>query len=373
MKNNSNELFGLPPLINAAGTLTKLGGCRMRPEAAQAMADASRHFIGFADLQKESGRRIAELLGVESALVTAGAASALTQAAAACMAGIDEVQRSQLPQGAHRNEIIIMRSHRNPYDQAMRMAGAKFIEIGSAIETHAWELDGAINDKSAAVAFFLQSEMYEGSLGLKNTIDISHRNNIPVIIDAAAELPPKSNLWSIAQEGGDLVIFSGGKDIRGPQTSGLMVGRRDLVAAAAFHTAPNYGVARPMKAGKEIVAGLVKALELYLEEDEDARFERWNAQSGRLIEALSSIPLLQVKAYTPSQPRIQPSVIPRIKVRIREASNRTVDSIIKDLLTGEPPIVVDRSGDAIVLNVHFIEEQEVDVLISRFKSVMEVK
>ena len=255
---NKNEwLISVPKVINVAGTLTELGGCWVWPEAIEAMRDVSDLFLDFGRYHLAAGEYIAGLLEVDAAMVTSGAAAGLIQAAAACMAMKNENERMRLPEAGQKSEIIVMRSHRNAYDQALRMAGATFIEIGSGIETHPWELEAALNLRTAAVVFFLQSEMLDCSLPLQQTLEIAHHNDIPVIVDAAAELPPKKNLWELAQQGSDLVLFSGGKEIRGPQTSGLMVGKRDLIDAAHFHSAPNEGVGRPLKAGKEIVAGVI--------------------------------------------------------------------------------------------------------------------
>ncbi|HZK12345.1 MAG TPA: aminotransferase class V-fold PLP-dependent enzyme, partial [Atribacterota bacterium] len=217
-------------VINAAGTYTVYGGSLVSNEVIRAMEIASHNFVDIDELLQKTGEYIAKLIGVEAALITAGAAAGLTLSAAACMAGSKPEFINALPNTeGMKNEIIIMRCHRNPYDNAMVLAGAKFIEIGNGIETHSWELEAAIGEKTAAVAFFVQAEMLEASLPLTKVIEIAHAKNIPVIVDAAAELPPIENLSKFMKMGADIVLFSGGKDLRGPQSSGLMLGKKDMV------------------------------------------------------------------------------------------------------------------------------------------------
>lgn len=361
---------GVNRLINAAGTLTELGGTRMLPQAAQAMAESGASFVDLELLQKRAGEQIAGMLGVEAAFVASGAAAGLIQAAAACMAGKDPHLRDQLPGAVPKNEIVIMRSHRNPYDQALRLSGAKLVEIGNAIETGVWELEYAIRESTAAVVFFLQSEMLDSSLRLAETIQIAHQAGIPVIVDAAAELPPKSNLWSIAQAGADLVIFSGGKDIRGPQTSGLIVGRADLIEAVQYHSAPNDGVGRPMKTGKEIIIGLLTALRIYLEEDEQERFRVWERLAAEMQAALAGIQGIRVKRYDPSQPRVQPPVIPRLLLAVNPDFPLTAGDILRELRNGSPPIVLDRIRDGLIINFHTLTPEESKVVEARLVEVL---
>ncbi len=260
--------------------------------------------------------------------MTAGASPALVQATAACVAGTDPFLRNRLPSNPpERNEIIIQRIHRNPYDKAIPTAGAKFIEIGDGFKTQPWELENTITELTAAVFFALHAEMMDASLSLEKTIQIAHAHNVPVIVDAAAELPPKANLWNLTQRGADIVVFSGGKDIRGPQTSGLMVGRK-IIEAADFNGAPHYGVGRPMKASKELVVGFVAALECYLAEDEDARFKVWRQIQHDMLAEFNTIPHILAEPFIPTQMGIHPVCIPKLKLDLDEASKITIDDLM---------------------------------------------
>jgi len=358
-------------VINSRGTLTSLGGSRMFPSAAQGMVEASACFVELTELSRKAGDYVSKLLNVEASIITAGAAAGLTEAAAACMAGTDAYLRSKLPDPIPKNEIIIQCTHRNPFERAIRISGATLCEIGNAIETHPFELEGAINEHTAAVVFFLQAEMLDASLRLEETLEIAHHFNVPVIVDAAAELPPKSNLWTIAQKGADLVIFSGGKDLRGPQSSGLMVGRKDLIEAAALQTAPyEYSVARPMKASKETILGLVAAIEEYLLEDEPERFHQWNLMCEHLEQALADLPELFTKRTRPNQPKLQPAVIPRIAIGLEPSAGFSLDDLNQNLQSGSPKILVTQMNGSILINPHTLTMEEIQIIISRIKEIV---
>ena len=371
MANDYYKTLGIPRVINVSGTLTALGGSRMFPAAAEAMAYASQYFVNMFEVQEKVGARIAELLNVEAALVTAGAAAGLVQSAAACMAGCDPYLRSRLPDVAPaKREIIVMRSHRNPYDQALKTAGARLVEIGDAVRTQTWELEGSINENTAAILFVMQSEVLDASLTFSETLTSAHAFGVPVIVDAAAELPPKSNLWRLVHQGADLVLFSGGKDMRGPQTSGLIVGRKDLVQAAAYHSAPYHSVGRPMKASKEICIGLLAALECYLAEDEHHRFDVWKKQQERFLQSLGGVEELRVSSFEPVQPGIHPLHIPRVKISFTNQFPMSTEAFVELLKRGDPCIYVDRHKDVIILNMHTLLENEVDIVIDKIKSII---
>jgi L-seryl-tRNA(Ser) seleniumtransferase len=190
-------------------------------------------------------------------------------------------------------------------------------------------------------------------------------------VDAAAELPPKSNLWTISQKGADLVIFSGGKDIRGPQSSGLIVGRKDLIEAAALQTAPyEYSIARPMKASKETILGLVAAIEEYIKEDETERFHQWNLFCDQIEEALAEIPELVTKRLKPDQPKIQPAGIPRIAIGLELSAGFTLDNLYQLLQSGNPKILVTQNNGSILINPHTLTLEEIQIIISRVKEIV---
>jgi D-glucosaminate-6-phosphate ammonia-lyase len=225
------EQLGVRRVINAYEHLTRLGGSIMDPEVLAAMTEASQWYIDLDQLQERVGQRIAARIGVEAAYVTGGAAAGLLISAAACIAGTDPARITRLPDTrGMRNEIVVERSHRNRYDHALRQVGATFVEYGYARGTEPWELEAAITPQTAAVAYCVTNAT-PWSLPLPTVATIAHRHGLPVIVDAAAELPPAENLRRFVDEGGDLVVFSGGKGLRGPQPSGLILGRRDLIVA----------------------------------------------------------------------------------------------------------------------------------------------
>ena len=362
--------LNLPRVINAAGTLTSLGGCRTRPEAIEAMRQAAGNFVPFEDLQIKTGEHLARILSVPAALVTAGAAPGLTLAIAAGMVGDDLALAGRLPEPPPKNKILIQCCHRNPFERAISLAGATLVQIGDAIRTRPADLVSAIDEHTAAVVFFLQGEMLEASLRLSETLEIAHKHKVPVIVDAAAELPPKSNLWEFAQRGADLVLFSGGKDLRGPQASGLMVGRPDLIASARMHSAPHENVAgRPLKPGKEAVMGLVAAVEAYLEEDETARFAEWERIAAHLEEALGNIPGLRVGRFIPTQPFIQPAITPRVAIKLDDQTALTNSSLKFALRQGDPAIYVEIIQEQIVFNTHTLTMAEAGIIHSRIAQI----
>ena len=358
-------------LINAAGTLTSLGGCRTRPEVMDAMAKVAGQFVPLAGLHALAGEHLAKILGVEAAMVTPGAAAGLTLATAACLVGDDPKLASQLPLPPTKHKVIIQCCHRNPFERAISLAGASLLQIGDAIHTRRFDLESALDDSVGAVVFFLQGEILDASLSLSETLDIAHRYAIPVIVDAAAELPPKENLWVLAQMGADLVIFSGSKDLRGPQTSGLMVGRADLIHQAMAQTAPyEHVIGRPLKTGKEIVAGMVKAVEMYLEEDEPARFSMWKEIALYLAGQLNAMDTLSARIFTPSQPSIQPACIPRVALSFDPGSEQSPVKWKDALWQGKPSIAVEAVRDEIWLNPHTLTMEEAEIILQRIRSII---
>lgn len=363
--------FGYQPVINAAGNLTRFGGCRTFPKAIQAMADISPHFVDLDALHRRAGKHIAALIGVEGALVTTGAAAALVLAAAACMTGSDPYLRSRLPdRPPEKREFIIQRCHRNLYDRNILTSGARLVEVGNSVETHDWELAGAVNERTAGIIFFLWTADLEASLTLEETVRVAREHEVPLIVDAAAHLPPKANLWRLVEQGADLVAFSGGKDMRGPQSSGLLVGRGDLVEAAYLNGAPHIAVGRPMKAGKEIVAGLTAALECYLEEDEEERLAAWARMQADFIAALDGTAGWQARSYHDKQPGLAASYIPRTALYPPQKEPAHLQRLVDALDRGSPRIIVVKTRDAVLLNPMPLEGDEPQIIIERIQSIL---
>lgn len=293
--------FGLRPIVNAVGTATRVGGQRMHPDVIAAMADAAGRHFAIDELQEIGGREIVAATGAEAGYVTSGASAGLMLGAAACIAGMDPDRIDRLPNtDGMPNEIIVQRGHRNAYDHALRTAGARIVEVGyeghpGAGRTHAWQIEAAIGPNTVAIAHPVQHA--PGTVPLPEVCALAHRHGIAVIVDAAAGLPPKANLRRFIAEGADLVAYSGGKAIGGPQASGILAGRADLIRSASLQQldmdvdvrtwrygdlvrdgslkgVPHHGIGRPTKVGKEAIVGLLTALRRYLARDEDAEIAR---------------------------------------------------------------------------------------------------
>ena len=270
-----------------------------------------------------------------------------------------------------KHKVIIQCSHRNPFERALSMTGATLVQIGDAIRTHPADLESAIDEETTGVVFFLQAAMLDASMSLAETLEIAHAREVPVIVDAAAELPPKSKLWELAQRGADLVLFSGGKYLRGPQASGLMLGRQDLITSALAQSAPReHVVGRPLKAGKESILGLVAAVEAYLEEDEAARFAEWQQIAEFLEDSLEKMLGLRVTRYTPTQPYIQPAITPRVAINLDSRSTLTNSGLKLALREGDPSIAVEIIEEKIIINTHTLTMGEVEIIVQRIAQIL---
>jgi L-seryl-tRNA(Ser) seleniumtransferase len=303
--------LGVRPVIHAAGTTTRYGGSILRPEALDAMREAAQALVNLDELNEAAGAAIARMLGAEAAFVTAGASSGLVLQAAACIAGDDPAKITRLPDTrGMRNEIVIQRAHRFAYDQAYRVAGGTLVEIGLARRTQPFELEEAITDRTAAVAYLVSPfTSPPGILSLEQVLAIAHPRGVPVIVDAASMLPPRENLTTFLRRGADLVSFSGGKGIRGPQSTGILAGRRDLVRAAALNASPNQALGRAAKTSKEEIAGLVTALELFMAEDEKAEMKRYTDLCATIVDRLADIPGLRVVVEQDPVNRVIPHAV----------------------------------------------------------------
>lgn len=353
------ERLGVRRVINARSFSTKVGGAPLPPEVMDAMRAASDCCIRMEDLQEAAGRIIAEVTGAESGIVTSGASAALTLAAAACLAGMDVNRMNRLPDTSGMpNEFVVQRTHRNDYDHALRAAGAHFVEAGYYYHTFAYEVEAAITERTCA--FFYQAGVAEGALRLDEFAEIAHRHGLPVIVDAAAELPPTENLNLFLSQGADLVAFSGGKHIRGPQASGILCGRRNLILSAALQHQdmdvfpetwpyrrliregvlagpPHHGIGRGFKVGKEEVVGLLTALQLYARRDFDAERRAWRADVERIVAGVRGIPGVDAQVRD-SQPR---GKAPQAVVTIDAAvTGKNARDLMNALQEGDPPICV---------------------------------
>lgn len=324
--------LGVKTFINAYGTLTTLSGTLMPPEVVRAMEQASQNFVSIHELQEKVGRRLAELTGAEAAFVTAGASAGLCLAACAVTAGDDIEKIKRLPDlTGMKSEMVIQKVHRNSYDHAFRMVGIKLVEAETAGEVRA-----AINEKTAALAMVLSHNSLGHQVELPEMIEIAHQAGLPLILDAAAEIPPPENLSKFVKMAADLVAFSGGKNLRGPQCSGILMGRKDLIAKAYVNSSPNNYFARIAKVGKEEIVGLLAAVELCLKKDHVAGRREYHRMLDRVAERLKGIPTV----FTELCPNDDYSHSPRLSIQWDEAKlGVTLAEMMQRLREGEPAIV----------------------------------
>ena len=295
---NPYEELGVTTVINCEGTMTMLGGSVLRPELEAVMAMAGRHFVSIPALEVAAGNRIAEMLKLPdgyTALVTSGAAAAIQSGLAGILTGDNEALIRQLPDlTGMKSEVIIQKSHRNPFDHQLRSTGVKLIEV----ETRE-QLRRAVNDRTAMMHFSNFANA-DGQIKVDEWVKLAKQYNVPCMNDAAADTPPVSHLWDYTNMGYDLVTFSGGKAMRGPQCAGLLVGRKDLVANALLNNSPHEDtLGRSQKVGKEEIVGMVKALELYLKEDHDALSREWQARLELVSQELTKVPGVSTSFFVP--------------------------------------------------------------------------
>ena len=358
---NIYDELGITRIINGGGTLTRLGGSKMAPEVMVAMKEAAGAFVDIRTLHAKAGEKIAGLLGVEAACITSGAAAGIAISAAACMSRGEIHKTLQLPETTGMpNEVLMLKSHRILYDQALLVSGARVREIGMTSSAHLGQVEAAVCEKTAMFFYVAENERMRGSLPLPEIATIMKKHRIPVVVDAAAELPPPSNIRKYLDQGADLVIFSGGKEIRGPQSSGLILGDKQLIEACDANCCPNYGIGRPMKIDKETIAGIVKAIALFVKKDYTREMKRWEAMVLSMVKAFSAIPGIDVRRGFPVEPGIQPVDIPRLYIR----SGRAPAKELQDrLMHVNPVIYVDVQGDELVINPQCLEDDEVAIVI----------
>jgi len=269
----SNRVYaelGVPLVIHAGGPTTNYGGSLMRPETLAAMAEAGRAFVSVETLNRRIGAYIAEVTESEAGMVVAGAAAGMVISPAACMTGADLAAIRRLPDTTGlKDEMVIQKIHRGGYSHMYGFTGAPIVEVGNVSSCLPEELDAALSERTAAVAFLFAPGNPRGGLTLPQVAEIAHARGIPVIVDAAMTVPPRENLTRFIRDGADLVTMSGGKVIRGPQATGLLYGRADLIEAAHLNSSPNHAIGRPSKVAKEEMVGLYAALRSYMDSDED--------------------------------------------------------------------------------------------------------
>jgi L-seryl-tRNA(Ser) seleniumtransferase len=395
--------LGVTPIINATGTFTRLGGSLMPSEVVAAMAQASRQFVSLEELQARAGRIIAELVGAEAAYVTSGCYAAVVLSIAACLTGLDPHKMNQLPHTDDlRHDVVMLKMQRNSYDHAVEVAGGTIVEAGRDDGCTRDELAAAITPHTAAL-FFLP-DWPRTTLTIADVVAVGKQYDVPVVVDAAGRLDNPAHLKEYVAQQPDLICFSGGKHIRGPQASGFVCGRRALISALAFQhldmdftpevwTAPRdllpleslpfvprQGIGRGFKAGKEEIVGLVTALRLFVQRDHNAEFARMQRQSQAIVDGLADVPFAQAevvganRAAEHDAANSQDSPIPLARVTINEqALEMTAYEFILALKRGNPPIHPSErelARGAIVVNPFGLQAGEEQVIVRRIREIV---
>ena len=369
----------------------------MAPEAVEAMREASRWSVSIEELQDRAGSYLAEVTGAEAGYVTCGAAAGLQLAAAACLAGLDIHRMERLPDSSGMpNRIIVQRCQRNAYDHALRAAGARLVEVGQlgnpeTRPTAPWQIEAAIQPRTAAIHWV--DMQAPGAVSLEDTAEVAHRHRLPVIVDAAGSLPPRENLKRFIAAGADLVAFSGGKALGGPQAAGILVGRRDLIDSVALQHQdmdvwpetwmlrgrflesgklpgpPLQGIGRPLKVGKEEIAGLVAAVRAYLQQDPEAWRQEQAGKIQTLQAGLNGLPHLRVSMVDSGE-----SGYPVLAVELEEnPSGLTLVDLVLGLLEGDPAVAVGQQEipqGRLILNPVSLGADQLELVIERFGSIL---
>ena len=391
------EKLGVKRVINAAGTLTRLGGAPMVDEVLEAMHAAAQWSVRMEELQEKAGAYLAEVTGAEAGYVTCGAAAGLQLAAAACLAGLDLRKMELLPDTSNiPNEIVTQRLHRNAYDHALRAAGAKLVEVGHIGNpargyTDPWHIEAAIHKNTVAVHWVYMD--VRGAVSLEDTVAVAHKHGVPVIVDAAAALPPAANLRRLVATGADLVSFSGGKVIGGPQASGLLVGRRNLIDSVALQHQdmdvlpltwtmrhkfldsgklpgpPLQGIGRPLKVGKEQVAGLLTALRIYVAQDHAAMRNEQIRRIKVLQEGLAGVPNVKGELMG-----LEGEGYPLVRIVLDEkALGLTAFDLVNRLFDEDPAIAVGQEGVAdgyVTVNPLSLDGDKPSLIVRRIRAIL---
>jgi L-seryl-tRNA(Ser) seleniumtransferase len=360
MENLTLTSLGIPRVLNAATTYTRIGGSRMAPEVLAAMVQGASDFVEIEQLHKIAGERIAKLTKNEAAYITPGCAAAIVLSVLAIM----DLDKNN--EDGNKKEFIVDRTHMVDYVKSIEFAGGVIKEIGSEGSRAEAELIDAIDEKTAAIFFVPGLNRPPGALSIERTVEIAKQHNVPVIVDAAAQLPPVSNLWHFTRDAGaDVVLFSGGKALRGPQTSGLILGKVEIINAAAKFAAPNTTKARSLKVGKEEIFAILKAVEIYVNADHEEQARVWNAICDKWV-----IDFAGVKGFKTSKMALNEAgqPLPRIKIEVdQEVFGMSARELALKLWESEPRIAVDHRNDdqEIFLTPELLNAAEIAIVTAR--------
>jgi L-seryl-tRNA(Ser) seleniumtransferase len=359
------QRLGVTPIINARGMNTMASGSLMPQAVLDAIAEAATAFVDMEELNRKAGEHIARLIGVEAAHVTSGSAGGLLLSAAAVIAGTDPKAIVQLPDTTGlKDGIVIEACRRIRYDQALRTAGARLIEVGDADGCTPEQMEAGIDDRTVAIMYIVSPYLGNNGVTVEQAIEIAHRHGIPIIVDGASTLPPVAHLTRWTSLGADLVIYSGGKGIRGPQGSGLLLGRKDLIAAAAANGAPNGAIGRPAKVSKEDIVGLVTALELFLEEDWTIEWNKHLAEAREIIGAVQGLPGVSAMIDEDSSVWTSPTILVTVD---EKQTGLTPDLLVERLANGEPKILTRAFQGKLLIDPHNLRGDDASVVARRLR------
>ena len=363
MRRDFFKELGLKTFINAAGTYTSMTGSLMPKEVIEAISYGATEYVNLDDLQDKVGERIAELLDCEYATVSSGCFGAMSIGMAGILSGMDPEKVKQLPNtDGMKNEVIIQESHTIGYAQALTNVGAKVIKIKTARQ-----LEKAINEKTAML-WFLNAHTDQGEIKWEEFIALGKKHNIPTFIDCAADVPPVENLFRFTKMGFDLVAFSGGKGLRGPQSAGLLLGKRKYIEAARMHTPPRgETIGRGMKVNKEEVLGMLAALELYLQKDHAKEWEMWESQIQLISDSATSIEGVSTEIHVPKYA----NHVPSLRIRWDEKKVKiTPNEVRKQLSEGHPSIQTVGDAESVGMTTWMMVPGQERIVAKRVKEIL---
>jgi L-seryl-tRNA(Ser) seleniumtransferase len=355
--------LGVRPFINAAGTYTAMTASLMPPEVMEAIQYASKRFVMLDELHDKVGQRIASLLRCEAAMVTSGAASALTLGTAGVLTGKDRQKMVDLPNLAGmKSEVIIQKAHRFGYDHAVRNCGVRLVEVETAED-----VDRAVGEKTAMMLFY-NAATPEGRIPDEEFARLGRKHGIPTFNDIAADVPPVENFWKHTAMGFDLVAVSGGKGIRGPQSAGLLLGRRDLIEAARLNAPPNGDtVGRGMKVNKEEMLGMLVALELFLKKDHAREGREFERRAELIRSSAAAVPGVKAEVFVPPVS----NHVPHVRISWDGATEAAAAAAVKALKDGEPSIGTRSEKETLVVGVWMMQPGEDRIVARRLRQVLE--
>lgn len=365
-KPNVYEALGVKPVINAVGTVTMLGGSVMPPEVVAAWAEAAKHFVDLTDLHDKVAVKIAKLLGVEAACVTTGAAGALFLGAAAAVTRGDKKLMARLPDTTGmRNEVLIQKTHHSCYDHQLTGVGAKLIEVETAAD-----VAKSVSERTALM-FFMNIAVDAGKLDREAWIKLAREHKVPTLLDAAADVPPVSRVAGYAKLGFDLIALSGGKAMRGPNDTGLLLGRADLIASARQNSNPNCGIGRALKVGKEDMVALLAAVERFVRLGDAGELKELEQRIGVIEKAVKTVPTVECERLTPAIA----NHVPHVQVAWDEKLLKiTYDKVVRELADGTPSIRLGRisgtGNKGILISVLTLQEGEEQTVATRLAEVL---